>query len=35
MSRIDAQEAKKTLALLMELGEAQQEMQAMQANFEL
>jgi len=30
MSRIDAQEAKKTLALLMELGEAQQEMQAMQ-----
>ena len=30
MSRIDEQEAQKTLALLMELGEAQQEMQAMQ-----
>jgi len=30
MSRIDEQEAQKTLSLLMELGEAQQELQAMQ-----
>ena len=30
MSRIDEQEAQKTLALLLELGEAQQELQAMQ-----
>lgn len=32
MSRIDKQEAQKTLALLVELGEAQQEMQAMQGS---
>lgn len=32
MSRIDEQEAQKTLALLVELGEAQQEMQAMQGS---
>jgi len=30
MSRIDEQEAQKTLALLLELGEAQQELQVMQ-----
>jgi len=30
MSRIDEQEAQKTLALLQQLGEAQQELQAMQ-----
>lgn len=32
MSRIDAQEAEKTLALLAELGEMQQELDAMQSN---
>lgn len=31
MSRIDAEEARKTLALLTELGEAQQELDAMRA----
>lgn len=34
MSRIDEQEAQKTLALLVELGEAQQEMQAMKDSVE-
>ncbi len=32
MSRIDAEEARKTLALLTELGEAQEEIRAMQAS---
>lgn len=32
MSRIDAEEARKTLALLTELGEAQAELEAMRAN---
>ncbi len=32
MSRIDEEEAAKTLALLMELGEAQQELEAMRAS---